>query len=217
MKHFQSKVLTAAILAALSGSAIAADVYLKDEVYSKEQVDTEITNAKTAVEGKITAAEGKITAAEGKITAAEDKITAAEGKITAAEGKITAAEGKITAAEGKITTLEEKADKAKEAADKAQKGINDIDTKVKAAENAVEKAETAAKKVTDIKEAAGAALLAAYKNAQDINGFKAEDTIYDIDENGKIIEKKSNPRRCRERRLRRSGSERNRGSTRRKP
>ena len=196
MKHFQSKVLTAAILAALSGSAIAADVYLKDEVYSKEQVDTEITNAKTAVEGK---------------------ITAAEGKITAAEGKITAAEGKITAAEGKITTLEEKADKAKEAADKAQKGINDIDTKVKAAENAVEKAETAAKKVTDIKEAAGAALLAAYKNAQDINGFKAEDTIYDIDENGKIIEKKSNPRRCRERRLRRSGSERNRGSTRRKP
>ena len=198
MKHFQSKVLTAAILAALSGSAIAADVYLKDEVYSKEQVDTEITNAKTAVEGKITAAEGKITAAEGKITAAEDKITAAEGKITAAEGKITAAEGKITAAEGKITaaegkitTLEEKADKAKEAADKAQKGINDIDTKVKAAENAVEKAETAAKKVTDIKEAAGAALLAAYKNAQDINGFKAEDTIYDIDENGKIIEKKA--------------------------
>ena len=177
MKHFQSKVLTAAILAALSGSAIAADVYLKDEVYSKEQVDTEITNAKTAVEGKITAA-------EGKITAAEDKITAAEGKITAAEGK-------ITAAEGKITTLEEKADKAKEAADKAQKGINDIDTKVKAAENAVEKAETAAKKVTDIKEAAGAALLAAYKNAQDINGFKAEDTIYDIDENGKIIEKKA--------------------------
>ena len=170
MKHFQSKVLTAAILAALSGSAIAADVYLKDEVYSKEQVDTEITNAKTAVEGK---------------------ITAAEGKITAAEDKITAAEGKITAAEGKITTLEEKADKAKEAADKAQKGINDIDTKVKAAENAVEKAETAAKKVTDIKEAAGAALLAAYKNAQDINGFKAEDTIYDIDENGKIIEKKA--------------------------
>ena len=191
MKHFQSKVLTAAILAALSGSAIAADVYLKDEVYSKEQVDTEITNAKTAVEGKITAAEGKITAAEGKITAAEDKITAAEGKITAAEGKITAAEGKITTLEEKADKAKEAADKAKEAADKAQKGINDIDTKVKAAENAVEKAETAAKKVTDIKEAAGAALLAAYKNAQDINGFKAEDTIYDIDENGKIIEKKA--------------------------
>ena len=211
MKHFQSKVLTAAILAALSGSAIAADVYLKNEVYSKEEVNTEIADAKTAVEekitaaeGKITAAEGKITAAEGKITAAEDKITAAEGKITAAEGKITAAEGKITAAEdkitaaeGKITTLEEKTDKAKEtaekakeAADKAQKGINDIDTKVKAAEKAVENAENAAKKVTDIKEAAGAALLAAYKNAQDINGFKAGDDIYDIDEEtGKITKK----------------------------
>nr|WP_234403157.1 YadA C-terminal domain-containing protein [Neisseria cinerea] len=197
MKHFQSKVLTAAILAALSGSAIAADVYLKNEVYSKEEVNTEIADAKTAVEEKITAAEGKITAAEGKITAAEGKITAAEDKITAAEGKITAAEDKITAAEGKITTLEEKTDKAKEtaekakeAADKAQKGINDIDTKVKAAEKAVENAENAAKKVTDIKEAAGAALLAAYKNAQDINGFKAGDDIYDIDEEtGKITKK----------------------------
>ena len=176
MKHFQSKVLTAAILAALSGSAIAADVYLKNEVYSKEEVNTEIADAKTAVEEKITAAEGKITAAEGKITAAEDKITAAEGKITTLEEKTDKAK--------------ETAEKAKEAADKAQKGINDIDTKVKAAEKAVENAENAAKKVTDIKEAAGAALLAAYKNAQDINGFKAGDDIYDIDEEtGKITKK----------------------------
>ena len=60
MKHFQSKVLTAAILAALSGSAIAADVYLKDEVYSKEQVDTEIATAKTAVEEKINAAKKEL-------------------------------------------------------------------------------------------------------------------------------------------------------------
>ena len=169
MKHFQSKVLTAAILAALSGSAIAADVYLKNEVYSKEEVNTEIADAKTAV---------------------EEKITAAEGKITAAEDKITAAEGKITTLEEKTDKAKETAEKAKEAADKAQKGINDIDTKVKAAEKAVENAENAAKKVTDIKEAAGAALLAAYKNAQDINGFKAGDDIYDIDEEtGKITKK----------------------------
>ncbi|MBD0763756.1 hypothetical protein BBW69_00440 [Neisseria sp. RH3002v2f] len=60
MKHFQSKVLTAAILAALSGSAIAADVYLKNEVYSKEEVNTEITNAKTAVEEKINAAKKEL-------------------------------------------------------------------------------------------------------------------------------------------------------------
>ena len=60
MKHFQSKVLTAAILAALSGSAIAADVYLKDEVYNKDQVNTEINNAKTAVEEKINAAKKEL-------------------------------------------------------------------------------------------------------------------------------------------------------------
>ena len=60
MKHFQSKVLTAAILAALSGSAIAADVYLKNEVYSKEEVNTEIADAKTAVEEKINAAKKEL-------------------------------------------------------------------------------------------------------------------------------------------------------------
>ena len=60
MKYFQSKVLTAAILATLSGSAIAADVYLKNEVYSKEEVNTEITNAKTAVEEKINAAKKEL-------------------------------------------------------------------------------------------------------------------------------------------------------------
>lgn len=44
MKHFQSKVLTAAILAALSGSAIAAE-----NVYTTSDVDTKITEAKTEV------------------------------------------------------------------------------------------------------------------------------------------------------------------------
>ena len=44
MKHFQSKVLTAAILAALSGSAIAAE-----NVYTTKDVDTKIDAAKTEV------------------------------------------------------------------------------------------------------------------------------------------------------------------------
>lgn len=51
MKHFQSKVLTAAILAALSGSAIAADVYEKSEVNTK--IDAAKTEVTTALEGKI--------------------------------------------------------------------------------------------------------------------------------------------------------------------
>ena len=80
MKHFQSKVLTAAILAALSGSAMAADVYEKHEVDAK---------------------------------------------------------------------------------------------------------------ITDIKKAAKATLDQANKNKQDINGFKAGETIYKIDENGNITEGKA--------------------------
>ena len=58
MKHFQSKVLTAAILAALSGSAIAADVYEKPEVDAKiTEAKTEVTNA---LESKITAAKEEL-------------------------------------------------------------------------------------------------------------------------------------------------------------
>ena len=64
MKHFQSKVLTAAILAALSGSAIAADVYEKSEVYTKSEVGNEITKAKTEV---TTDLESKITAAKTEL------------------------------------------------------------------------------------------------------------------------------------------------------
>ncbi|HFC8160216.1 TPA: hypothetical protein ACFPCE_000891 [Neisseria meningitidis] len=46
------------------------------------------------------------------------------------------------------------------------------------------------------REVAKAALVGVYNNTQEINGFKVGDTIYDIGENGKITEKKSNPRRC---------------------
>ena len=56
MKHFQSKVLTAAILAALSGSAIAADVYEKPEVDKKiTAVEEKITAAKADLDQKLEA------------------------------------------------------------------------------------------------------------------------------------------------------------------
>ncbi|HEZ5565793.1 TPA: hypothetical protein ACFOMR_001069 [Neisseria meningitidis] len=75
MKHFQSKVLTAAILAALSGSAIAADVYLKDEV------NTEIKKATTKVEEKInTAVEEKINAAKKELGDKLDKQKDSDSK-----------------------------------------------------------------------------------------------------------------------------------------
>ena len=116
MKHFQSKVLTVAILAALSGSAMAVNVYETSEV------DTKIKEAKTEVTKDL----------EGKITAAKTEL---ETKLT--------------------------------------------------------KVEAAATKVTDIKKAVRNVAIAAYKNNQDINGFKAKDTIYDIDENGNITKKEA--------------------------
>ena len=65
MKHFQSKVLTAAILAALSGSAIAAE-----NVYTTSDVDTKITEAKTEVTNTL---KKEITAAKTEL---ETKLTA---------------------------------------------------------------------------------------------------------------------------------------------
>ena len=89
MKHFQSKVLTAAILAALSGSAIAADVYEKSEVYTKSEVGSEITKAKTEV---TTALEKKITDAktelETKLTDQKESGKADIKKIKTAVGNI---------------------------------------------------------------------------------------------------------------------------------
>lgn len=60
MKHFQSKVLTAAILAALSGSAIAAE-----NVYTTKDVDTKIDAAKTEVTTNL----------KSEITAAKDELS----------------------------------------------------------------------------------------------------------------------------------------------
>ena len=290
MKHFQSKVLTAAILAALSGSAIAADVYEKSEVYTKSEVGNEITKAKTEVttdlESKITAAKTEL---ETKLTAQNESGKADIKKIKTAVGNIAkllhgeegneenlgivksietlnssvtenqsdidnlysnleetnnaldANTNALNEATGQFDTfaketvkniqeidnkLEEvskavsdHADKFNDIADsldevntKADEAVNTAneakqiaeDTKnsvndnVKAAKDAASEAKTsageakkAAEKVTDIKKAAGAALLAAYKNAQDINGFKEKDTIYNIDENGKITEKEA--------------------------
>ena len=324
MKHFQSKVLTAAILAALSGSAIAADVYLKNEVYSKEEVNTEIADAKTAVEEKInTAVEEKINAAKKELgdkldngskeikavkksitdvaklltgdpkddqnpglidsisdlnktvngdvdeesgnkktpglvdTVAEldksvksnkseigelktgladtntalDKTTnalnEAEEKVTAfadeTKKNIEATNEKLNDVAASVdsheetlkeiaTSLDETDTKADEAVKTANEAKNvadetkqNVDAKIKAAEDAsvkaeaaagkadtaAGKAEAAAAKVTKIEKAAKAAVVQAYDNDRDINGFQKGDTLYDIDENGKITSRKA--------------------------
>ena len=290
MKHFQSKVLTAAILAALSGSAIAADVYEKSEVYTKSEVGNEITKAKTEVttdlESKITAAKTEL---ETKLTAQNESGKADIKKIKTAVGNIakllhgeegneenlgivksietlnssvtenqsdidnlysnleetnnaldantnalneatgqfdtfaTSTVENIKAIDKKLedvsnavsdhadkfndiadsldevnTKADEAVNTANEAKQIAEDTRNSVNDNVKAAKDAASEAKTsageakkAAEKVTDIKKAAGAALLAAYKNAQDINGFKEKDTIYNIDENGKITEKEA--------------------------
>ena len=85
MKHFQSKVLTAAILAALSGSAIAAT-----EVYEKSEVDTKIDAAKTEVTNTLTS---KIDTAKNEL---ETKLTAQNESGKEDIKKIKAAVVKIT-------------------------------------------------------------------------------------------------------------------------
>ena len=291
MKHFQSKVLTAAILAALSGSAIAADVYEKSEV------DTKITDAKTAVttdlESKINAAKKELgdkldkqkdsdskeiekvktaitgvknllvgdpkddqnpglidTVAEldksvksnkseidelkkdlettdnaldettNALNKAEEKVTAfadeTKKNIEATNEKLNDVAASVDSHEETLkeiaTSLDEtdtKADEAVKTANEAKKVADDtkqnVDAKIKAAEDAsvkaeaaagkadtaAGKAEAAAAKVTKIEKAAKAAVVQAYDNDRDINGFQKGDTLYDIDENGKITSRKA--------------------------
>ena len=225
MKHFQSKVLTAAILAALSGSAIAAT-----EVYEKSEVDNKITEAKTevtnALTSKIDTAKNEL---ETKLTAQNEsgkedikKIKAAVVKITKSlmgeegndenPGVFGALQDLNTSVESnksEIGELKKGLETTNKALDETKKSI---DTKVKAAEDATVKAEAAAgkadtaadkadtaavkaeaaaAKVTNVEKVANAALVEAYNNAQDINGFKAGDTLYDMDKDGKITKKEA--------------------------
>ena len=295
MKHFQSKVLTAAILAALSGSAIAAE-----NVYTTSDVDTKITEAKTEVTNtlkkEITAAKEELatkladqnksgkedfkkikkamkdivtTLMEGGVDENGEKVPGLNNAVSDLNTSVESNKSKIeelttdladtnaalaetdaaldattnalneatdqfntfaTSTVENIKAIDKKledvsnavsdhADKfndiadsldevntkadeavntANEAKQLAEETKNSVNDNVKAAKDAASEAKTsageakkAAEKVTDIKKAAGAALLAAYKNAQDINGFKEKDTIYNIDENGKITEKEA--------------------------
>ena len=290
MKHFQSKVLTAAILAALSGSAIAADVYEKSEVDTKitdaktevtTNLKSEITAAKTELETKLTAQNesGKEDIKKIKTAIADvakllvgekgndqnpglidtidslnksvesnkseiDELTTNLADTDAALDKTTEALNKVEenitafAEETKtnIVKIDEKLGAVADTVDKHAEAFNDIadsldeantrideavntanaakkvaeetknniDAKVKAAEDAavkakadadradiaVGKAETAAAKVTDVEKVAKAALVQAYNNTQDINGFEVGDTLYDI-ENDKITPHKA--------------------------
>ena len=282
MKHFQSKVLTAAILAALSGSAMAADVYEKPEVDAKiTEAKTEVTNA---LESKITAAKDELSKKlEAQKTSNSEEIKNVVKNLMEGDGKapglgeiITDLNTSVESNKSKIeklttdladtdaaldetdktlnevkeqitafaeetkknieatneklndvaasvdsheetlkeiaTSLDEtdtKADKAvntaNEAKQLAEETKNSVDKKVEAATKAAENAKTqadnaqtaantaeaAAAKVTKIEKAAKAAVVQAYDNDRDINGFQKGDTLYDIDENGKITSRKA--------------------------
>ena len=184
MKHFQSKVLTAAILAALSGSAMAGTV----TTYDTTEVDTKIKEAKTEV---TTDLESKITAAKKDL---ETKLTAQNesGKKDIKEIKTAIADvAKVLVGEkdndqnpGLIDTI----DSLNKSVESNKSEIEKLTTNL-AETDAAAKAATA--KVTEVEKVANAALVNAYNNAQDINGFEAGDTLYDIGENGNITETKA--------------------------
>ncbi len=184
MKHFQSKVLTAAILAALSGSAIAADVYEKDQVYNKEQVNTEITKAKAEV---TTALEGKIADVKTELKNSNDEeIKKVKESITnfKADFKefLNGKEGDDTKP-GLINTLaevDEKANKAVEAATAAKAKMDEINEQVTAAQEAANGVIELANAVDDNSFA-----------AQDLDGFEVGDEIYAKDADGSIFKRKA--------------------------
>lgn len=173
MKHFQSKVLTAAILAALSGSAIAAE-----NVYTTKDVDTKIDAAKTEVttnlKSEITAAKDELSKkleaqktsnseeikkvknvmknvvknlmeGDGKVPGLIDTITDLNTSVESNKSEIGELKTGLATANTKADEALNTANKAKELAEETK---NNVDKKVEAAEKAAKNAKTEADNAT---------------------------------------------------------------------
>ena len=180
MKHFQSKVLTAAILASFCSGALAAtnDNSSPDDV-QKAAAGALIAAYKNAQDiNGFKAGETIYDIGEdGTITKKE--ATAAD--VEADDFKGLGLKEVVAEHDQNLADLTETVNENSEALVKTAEVVNEISTDVKANKAAIE----------DTQDDLALMAATAINNAQEINGFKAGDTLYDIDENGKITKKEA--------------------------
>ena len=193
MKHFQSKVLTAAILAALSGSAMAADVYEKPEVDKKiTAVEEKITAAKADLDQKLEAQKTsnseeikKVKDVVKNLIEGDDQNPGLIDTITDLNTSVESNKSEIKSNKSEIEKLTTNLADTDAALDKTTEALNKAEEKITAFATETEKnIEAINKKLDEASESVNSSL-------DDIN-TKADTALSTADEAKKIAEDTKN-------------------------
>ena len=181
MKHFQSKVLTAAILASFCSGALAAtnDNSSPDDV-QKAAAGALIAAYKNAQDINGFKIDDDIYTANPETNKVTHK-KATQEDVDNDDFKGLGLKEVVAEHDQNLADLTETVNENSEALVKTAEVVNEISTDVKANKAAIE----------DTQDDLALMAATAINNAQEINGFKAGDTLYDIDENGKITKKEA--------------------------
>ena len=174
MKHFQSKVLTAAILASFCSGALAAtnDNSSPDDV-QKAAAGALIAAYKNAQDINGFKIDDDIYTANPETNKVTHK-KATQEDVDNDDFKGLGLKEVVAQHDQSLGELTETVEENSEALVKTAEVVNEISADVK-----------------DTKDDLALVAATAINNAQEINGFKAGDTLYDIDENGKITKKEA--------------------------
>ena len=181
MKHFQSKVLTAAILASFCSGALAAtnDNSSPDDV-QKAAAGALIAAYKNAQDINGFKIDDDIYTANPETNKVTHK-KATQEDVDNDDFKGLGLKEVVAQHDQSLGELTETVEENSEALVKTAEVVNEISTDVKA--------NTAA--IDDTKDDLALVAATAINNAQEINGFKAGETIYDIGEDGTITKKEA--------------------------
>ena len=181
MKHFQSKVLTAAILASFCSGALAAtNDTSTDNTVQKAAAGALVAAYKNAQDINGFGINDDIYTADPETNKVTHK-KATQEDVDNDDFKGLGLKEVVAEHDQNLADLTETVNENSEALVKTAEVVNEISTDVKANKAAIE----------DTQDDLALMAATAINNAQEINGFKAGDTLYDIDENGKITKKEA--------------------------
>ena len=181
MKHFQSKVLTAAILASFCSGALAAtNDNSPDNTVQKAAAGALLAAYKNAQDINGFGINDDIYTADPETNKVTHK-KATQEDVDNDDFKGLGLKEVVAQHDQSLADLTGTVEENSEALVKTAEVVNEISTDVKANKAAIE----------DTQDDLALMAATAINNAQEINGFKAGDTLYDIDENGKITKKEA--------------------------
>ena len=195
MKHFQSKVLTAAILATFCSGALAAtNDTSTDNTVQKAAAGALLAAYKNAQDINGFGINDDIYTADpetNKVThkkATQEDVDNDDFKGLGLKEVVAQHDQSLADLTGTVEENSEALVKTAEVVNQHTADLTAVKTAINKNEDAINKNKDA---INDTKDDLALVTATAINNVQDINGFKAGDTIYDIDENGKITKKEA--------------------------